>query len=312
MDFCPFIQQGLRELTMILGGLSILVVARPNSSKICSMGLQSGDLAGCSILVTLPCWRKPRISEHGEVWHYRLGSGSYPRNVAWQMALRCFAKCPCRARRRGICRGAQEAIWHHYEKVPRRVPNHPQLGPYKPDTFAGSAHQVNDVSYACHLPGNFGIWTHHRRWHAANGPLSGSALSVPIPSGDGCGWLATGSSFCVIRHGNHGTGADCWWFSGQPSFHTNSSSASSRPEHLWSDPFGPSWTKHGFDEVWSSEYPPWTCLAPSSSGSMPPEDAVDGGMNQTHATSNSTFPHALTGKHKHFIPDTYKGWTGHY
>ena len=44
------------------GRLSILVIAWPNSSKICSMVLQSGDLAGCSILVTLPCWRKSRIT----------------------------------------------------------------------------------------------------------------------------------------------------------------------------------------------------------------------------------------------------------
>ena len=45
-----------------LDGLSIPVTARPNSSQIWSMGLQSGDLAGCSILVTLPCWRKSRTT----------------------------------------------------------------------------------------------------------------------------------------------------------------------------------------------------------------------------------------------------------
>ena len=37
------------------GGLSILVIVWPNLSQMCSMGLQSGDLAGCFILVTLPC-----------------------------------------------------------------------------------------------------------------------------------------------------------------------------------------------------------------------------------------------------------------
>ena len=37
------------------GRLSILVIARPSSSQICSMGLQSSDLAGCSSLMTLPC-----------------------------------------------------------------------------------------------------------------------------------------------------------------------------------------------------------------------------------------------------------------
>ena len=36
------------------GGFSILVIAQPNSSQICYLWLQSGDLAGCSILVMLP------------------------------------------------------------------------------------------------------------------------------------------------------------------------------------------------------------------------------------------------------------------
>ena len=43
--------------------------------------------------------------------------------------------------------GAQDPIWHHCEKLPRRVLNHHQLGHYKPGTFAGSAHQVNDVPF---------------------------------------------------------------------------------------------------------------------------------------------------------------------
>ena len=75
------------------------------------------------------------------------------------------------------------------------------------------------------------MWTRHRRWHAADWPLSGSATSVPTPSRDGCGWQSTGTSLWVYRHGNHGTRAGCGWFSDQPSFHTNSSSAPSRPEH---------------------------------------------------------------------------------
>ena len=41
----------------------------------------------------------------------------------------------------------------------------------------------------------------------------------------------------------------------------------------------------------------------SSSGNMPPEDAVDGSTNQTHATSNSTLPHGLTEKCKRFMPN---------
>ena len=50
----------------------------------------------------------------------------------------------------------------------------------------------------------------------------------------------------------------------------------------------------------------------SSSGSMPPEGAVEGSTSQIHATSNGTLSHALTGKCKHFMPNTYKGWMGHY
>ena len=96
-------------------------------------------------------WRCPAegnqgLPEHSEVWRCRLGSDSYPRNAAWQMARKFFTKCPSRAHRWGICRGAQEAIGHHWEKLPRRVPNHHKLGPYKPGTFAGSVHQVNDVA----------------------------------------------------------------------------------------------------------------------------------------------------------------------
>ena len=46
----------------------------------------------------------------------------------------------------------------------------------------------------------------------------------------------------------------------------------------------------------------------SSSDSMPPEDTVDSSTSQTHATSNSTLPHALTGKCKHFMSNTYRVW----
>ena len=82
------------------------------------------------------------LSEHVELWRY---PGSNPWNTAWEMAWMCFAKCPCRAHWRGVCRGAQGAIWHHCEKLPRRVPNHHQLGPYKSGTIAGGAHQIIDV-----------------------------------------------------------------------------------------------------------------------------------------------------------------------
>ena len=50
----------------------------------------------------------------------------------------------------------------------------------------------------------------------------------------------------------------------------------------------------------------------SSSGSMPSEDAVDGSTSQTHATNKITLPHALMCKCKHFMPNTYRGWTGDY
>ena len=50
----------------------------------------------------------------------------------------------------------------------------------------------------------------------------------------------------------------------------------------------------------------------SSSGSMPPEDAFDGSTSQTHATSNSTLLHALTGKCGHFVPNNCRGMMGHF
>ena len=39
--------------------------------------------------------------------------------------------------------------------------------------------------------------------------------------------------------------------------------------------------------------------------------AVDGNTSQTHTTSNSTLLNALTGKCKHLMPNTHRGWTGH-
>ena len=89
---------------------------------------------------------------------------------------------------------------------------------------------LEPISLAPLLEGKVGIWTHHWKQHAANGPLSGSAISVPTPSRDSSGWQPTGASLWIYKHGNHGIIASCWWFSGQPSFHTNSSSTPSRPE----------------------------------------------------------------------------------
>ena len=52
-----------RSSAWFWGGLSIIVIVWPNSTQICSMGLRSGDLASCSILVTLPCVRKSRTAQ---------------------------------------------------------------------------------------------------------------------------------------------------------------------------------------------------------------------------------------------------------
>ena len=109
---------------------------------------------GCSlaILQTAPSWRRcpaegnqgqPR---HDEGWHYCLGSDSYPRNTAWQMALTkdVLQNAPIEFTS-DVSLGAQEAIWRHCEKLPGYVHNHHKLGHYEPDTYAGSAHQVNYV-----------------------------------------------------------------------------------------------------------------------------------------------------------------------
>ena len=52
-----------RSLPRCWGRLSMQVIALPNSSQICSMGLQSGNLAGCTILETLPRWRQLRTTQ---------------------------------------------------------------------------------------------------------------------------------------------------------------------------------------------------------------------------------------------------------
>ena len=123
-----------RSSSRFWGGLSIELIAWPNSSQRCSMGLQSAILEAAPSL-----WHCPVVGNRG------LDSGSCPRNNAWQMALRCFAKCPYRAHRWDIRQGAQEGIWRYYGKLPIRGPNHHQLGSYEPHTLAGSAHQVNGV-----------------------------------------------------------------------------------------------------------------------------------------------------------------------
>ena len=66
------------------------------------------------------------LPEQGEMWCYRLGSGSYSRSAAWQMTLRYFAKGPCKAHWWCICRGAQESIWYQCEKPPQICTEPPQ------------------------------------------------------------------------------------------------------------------------------------------------------------------------------------------
>ena len=134
-----------RSSSRFWGGLSIELIVQPNSSERCSVGLQLGDLGGCSIFVTLPCRRKSRTTLARWGVALLLDSGSCPRNNAWQMALRCFAKCPYRAHRWDIRQVAQEGIWRYCGKLPIHGPNHHQLGPYAPGTQAGSPHQVNGV-----------------------------------------------------------------------------------------------------------------------------------------------------------------------
>ena len=51
-----------RSSSRFWGGLSIELISRPNSSQRYSIGLQSGDLGGCSIFVTLPCCRKSKTT----------------------------------------------------------------------------------------------------------------------------------------------------------------------------------------------------------------------------------------------------------
>ena len=173
-DFCPFIQQDLAALIKIL----VWVVHTGDCMAQFIPNMFYG-VWGCSpaILQVAPSWwcclteGNQALPKHGGVWHYCLRSGNFPKNAAWEMALRCFEKCLSRTHRLGI---------------------------YKPGTFAGCAHQLSHIPQACHLQGKVGHWSRHQGWHAANGPLSGSVTSVPTPSKDSSGWQQSTGLPCGV------------------------------------------------------------------------------------------------------------------
>ena len=79
-------------------------------------------------------WRCPAVGnqglpKHGEVWRYRLGSGSYSRNDAWQMALGGFANSPVEFIDELSVREHKRLFSTTLKSSPRRVRNHHQLGP---------------------------------------------------------------------------------------------------------------------------------------------------------------------------------------
>ena len=216
---------------------------------------------GCSlaILQAAPAWwRCPAegnqgLPKHDDVWRYRLGNGNCPRNAAWQMTLRCFPKCTSRAHQGGIYWEAQEAIWHYCEKLPRRVPNHHQLDPYKLVTFAGRAHQLN----RCTLSPPSTWWS----WNLDSPPkmtcckwaIVGFCHLCAHSNRIGGGWQLTGASLWVYKHGNH---LDKGWLLMvfRPALIPYKFLIHAfRSEHLWSKSVWPSWTRHGLDEVGLSE-----------------------------------------------------------
>ena len=229
---------------------------------------------------------------------------------AWQMALRCFAKCPYRAHRWDIRQGAQEGIWRYCGKLPIRGPNHHQLGPYELGTLAGSAHQVNGVPYKpliyrVKLESRFiteddMLPVGHCQVPPPLRPLQAETTVVGSQQGLRCG------SICPVTTGQESVVNRC-----ATSPHSVQISHPRRQ--------GPS-----TQETILSDHPqqctilPRCCLSGSpwrlawhqrSSGSMPFEYAVDGSTSQTHTGSNSTLLNALTGKCKHLMPNTHRGWT---
>ena len=231
----------------------MLEIERPSSSQICFIRLQPGDLAGCSILVTLPYWRKQRMPE---VWLYRLGSGSYYQNAAWQMALRCFANAPVELT-------GEVSVAPH------------QLGTYKAATFL--------VKLESRLVTEDEML-----------PIGHCQILPPL---------------CPYRHGNHPTRASSRWFSWPAFISYKFLLCAVKARALMKRSCGTILNK-----AWSLQgvvFQGAPVDLPSTSGSMPLEDAVDSNTSHTHAISHSTSPHALMDDYKHFMPDTYRGCTGH-
>ena len=214
------------------------------------------------------------------------------------MALRCFAKCPCRVHWWGICRGAQKAIWHHYEKLPRRVPNCHQLGPYKLtpllEALIRYAKYSKPAIYRVKLESGL-VTKDDCQVLPPLCPLQAETAVVGSQQSHPCGSIST------VTTGQKPVvdGFPVSPLSIQiPHPRRQGPSHPVRPVSLykvWSP-----WSSHGL--AWHK----------SSGGSMPLEDVVDGSKSQTYATSNSTLPHAPMGKCKHFMPDIYRVWTGHY
>ena len=190
-----------------------------------------------AILQAAPSWWRWRakenqgLPEHCEGCRYRLRGGSYPRRAAWQMALRCFAKCPCRAHWWGIYWGAEQMIWHYCEKLDNRYRTTTSLDPINLapllEVLTKKITLPKPAIYGVKLAS--GLVTEDDM--LPNGLVSCSVTSVAIPSRDGSVWQSAGASLWVYRHRNHRTSVRCWWFSVQPLFHTNSLSVPSRPEH---------------------------------------------------------------------------------
>ena len=115
-------------------------------------------------------------------------------------------------------------------------------------------------------------------------------------------WQSTGAFLWAYRHGNHGTKTRC--FPDRPHsiqiLHRRRQSPSTYEAILSGHPQQSMiLTRCGLPRS-----PGGLAWHQSSSGSMPPEDVVDRSTSQTHATSNNTLLHALTGKCHDFMPDT--------